>query len=86
MVVFADLPHVQIELGVATEIGIEPTVRHGADLGYIPVLVTDACGAGHEEAGQRTLANLRFMGDALFTTAEEIGKILRGRTGAVTRP
>ena len=25
--------------GIATEIGIEPTVRHGADLGYIPVVV-----------------------------------------------
>ena len=35
-----------IVVGVATEIGIEPTARHGADLGYIPVLVTDACGAG----------------------------------------
>ncbi|HEU5404324.1 MAG TPA: cysteine hydrolase, partial [Terriglobales bacterium] len=30
-------------VGIATEIGIEPTVRHGADLGYIPVIVTDAC-------------------------------------------
>jgi nicotinamidase-related amidase len=27
-----------IIVGVATEIGIEPTARHGADLGYIPVL------------------------------------------------
>ena len=35
--------------GVATEIGIEPTVRHGADLGYIPIVITDACGAGDEE-------------------------------------
>ena len=66
-----------IIVGVATEIGIEPTVRQGADLGYIPVIVTDACGAGHEDAGQRALASLRFMGDALFTTAEEIGRILR---------
>src|SRR5690349_8342992 len=33
-------------MGVAMEVGIEPTVRHAADLGYIPVLVTDACGAG----------------------------------------
>ena len=32
--------------GIATEIGIEPTVRHGADLGFIPVVVEDACGAG----------------------------------------
>src|SRR5207302_8168115 len=66
-----------IIVGVATEIGIEPTVRQGADLGYITVIVTDACGAGHEDAGQRALASLRFMGDALFTTAEEIGRILR---------
>lgn len=26
-------------VGIAMEIGIEPTVRHGADLGYIPVIV-----------------------------------------------
>src|SRR5262247_3379621 len=40
-----------IIVGVATEIGLEPTVRHGCDLGYIPILVTDACGAGDPEAG-----------------------------------
>src|SRR3954454_12976026 len=53
--------------GIATEIGIEPTVRHGADLGYIPVVVEDACGAGDEEAGVRSLESLKFAGDALFT-------------------
>jgi nicotinamidase-related amidase len=37
-------------VGVAMEVGIEPTVRHAADLGYIPVVVVDACGAGHHEA------------------------------------
>lgn len=37
-------------VGIATEIGIEPTVRHGADLSYIPVIVTDACGGGDEVA------------------------------------
>jgi nicotinamidase-related amidase len=62
--------------GVATEIGIEPTVRHAADLGYIPVVVTDACGAGDEEAGQRALASLRFMGDAYFTSVEEFRALL----------
>jgi biuret amidohydrolase len=66
-----------IIVGVAIEIGIEPTVRHAADLGYIPVVVTDACGAGNEEAGQRAIASLRFMGDAFFSTVEEIGGILR---------
>ena len=40
-----------IIVGVATEIGIDPTVKHGADLGYIPIIVRDACGAGHHEAG-----------------------------------
>ena len=63
--------------GVATEIGIEPTVRHAADLGYVPVVIEDACGAGHAEAGERALASLRFMGDALFTTAEEVSGRLR---------
>ncbi len=41
--------------GIATEVGIEPTVRHAADLGFVPVVVTDACGAGHEEAAARSI-------------------------------
>src|SRR5215475_6930632 len=59
-------------VGIATEIGIEPTVRHGADLGYIPVIVTDACGSGHDDAAARSLAGLAFSGDALFTDVETI--------------
>lgn len=70
-----------IIVGVATEIGIEPTIRHAADLGYIPIMVTDACGAGDEEAGQRAVASLKFMGDAFFTSVEEIGLILRKKAG-----
>ncbi|HZM27909.1 MAG TPA: cysteine hydrolase [Gemmatimonadales bacterium] len=64
--------------GVATEVGIEPTVRHGADLGYIPIVVTDACGAGHADAAERALATLRYAGDALFTTVAEICDVLSG--------
>jgi biuret amidohydrolase len=64
--------------GVATEVGIEPTVRHGADLGYIPIVVTDACGAGHADAAERALASLRYAGDALFTTVAEIYDVLSG--------
>ena len=63
--------------GIATEIGIEPTVRHGADLGYIPVVVEDACGAGDEEAGMRSLESLRFAGDAMFTDVANIGSLFR---------
>lgn len=72
--------HTVIIVGVATEIGIEPTVRHAADLGYIPVVVTDACGAGNEEAGQRAIASLRFMGDAFFSTVAELNLVLRNKT------
>lgn len=57
--------------GIATEIGIDPTVRHAADLGLISIVVTDACGAGHHEAGVRSIESLRFAGDALFATTDE---------------
>ncbi len=57
-------------VGIAMEIGIEPTVRHGADLGYIPVVVKDACGFGHRDAAERSIASLEFAGDALFTNAD----------------
>ena len=62
--------------GVATEIGIEPTIRHGADLGYIPIVVTDACGAGHAEAGDRALASMAFMGDAILTDVRSVETVL----------
>ena len=58
--------------GIALEIGIEPTVRQGSDLGYIPVLVKDACGFGHRDAAERSMASLEFAGDALITTADAI--------------
>jgi nicotinamidase-related amidase len=70
-----------IIVGVATEIGIEPTARHGADLGYIAVLVTDACGAGNEEAAKRSVESLKFTGDALITDTETICGVLRKQSG-----
>jgi nicotinamidase-related amidase len=71
-----------IVVGVATEIGIEPTIRHGADLGYIPIVVNDACGAGHADAGERAMASIRFMGDAIMTDTQSICDILGQRTAA----
>ena len=56
--------------GIATEVGIEPTVRHAADLGIIPVVIEDACGAGHAEAAQRSCEALHFAGDAIMTDTE----------------
>ncbi len=67
-------------VGIAMEIGIEPTARHGADLGYIPVIIRDACGFGHAEAAARSIASLEFAGDSLMTTVEEFrAKIRRKR-------
>jgi biuret amidohydrolase len=69
-------------VGLATEIGIEPTVRHGADLGYVPIVVTDACGSGDEQAGERALASLAFLGDAFLTdTATFCGLLERSTHG-----
>lgn len=65
-----------IIVGVATEIGTEPTVRHGADLGFIPVVAKDACEAGDQGAGQRTWINLEHMGDAIITTTDDILQVL----------
>ena len=72
-------------VGVAMEIGIEPSVRHGADLGYIPIVVTDACGPGHPEAAARSIASLKFTGDALLTTTEELCAIWQVNRPAASR-
>src|ERR1700755_190181 len=66
-------------VGVATEIGIEPTVRHAGDLGFIPVVVTDACAAGNPEAGMRALESLRFLGDAFLTDVSGFRDALMSR-------
>jgi nicotinamidase-related amidase len=54
-------------VGVATEIGIEPTVRHASDLGFIPIVIADACAPGNADAGARSMETLRFLGDAMLT-------------------
>jgi nicotinamidase-related amidase len=67
-------------VGVALEVGIEPTVRHSADLGYIPIVVRDACGAGDEAAGDRALEALMFAGDAIIADADAVTASLTGTT------
>ena len=63
-------------VGIATEVGIDPTVRHGADLGLIPVVVTDACGAGNHAAAKRSLDALATAGDAILTDIATITGLL----------
>jgi biuret amidohydrolase len=63
-------------VGVALEVGVELTVRHAADLGYVPIVLTDACGAGDPAAGERSLEALRFAGDAILTDAAGFAEAL----------
>jgi nicotinamidase-related amidase len=63
-------------VGIAVEIGIEPTVRHAMDLGYVPVVVVDACGSGHKESAERALAGLRFTGGSYQTDLATIRRLM----------
>jgi nicotinamidase-related amidase len=63
--------------GIAMEVGIEPTARHAADVGFIPVIVADACGYGHKDAATRSLDGLRFSGDAMITDVSTFRTLLR---------
>jgi biuret amidohydrolase len=72
-------------VGVAMEVGIEPTVRHGADCGLIPVVVTDACGAGDQVAAKRSLDGLAAAGDAVLTDVATITGLLAQARGGPTR-
>jgi nicotinamidase-related amidase len=65
-------------IGIALEVGIGPTVHHALDLGYIPVIVTDACGSRDKEAASRVLAGLQFTGGSYQTDAVTIGRLMRG--------
>jgi len=62
--------------GIAMEIGIEPTCRHAADLGIVPIVIEDACGHGDAAAAQRSIEALRFTGDALITDARRFIEML----------
>jgi hypothetical protein len=47
------------------------------------VFVTDACGAGNEEAARRSIENFKFIGDAFVTDTETICRTLRGVSKSV---
>jgi nicotinamidase-related amidase len=65
-----------IIVGIALEIGIDPTCRHGADLGLWPILVKDACGAGSATAADHALAALEHMGDSIMTDVKTVCELL----------
>ncbi|MQY19263.1 cysteine hydrolase family protein [Nocardia macrotermitis] len=65
--------------GVALEIGIAPTVTHSTDLGFIPVVIGDACGGRDEAAMDRARADFAFQGNAIVTEVDAILPLLNGK-------
>jgi hypothetical protein len=45
-------------------------------LGYIPIVVTDACGCGDPMDAERSVASMKFTGDAILTHTEAIAATL----------
>jgi nicotinamidase-related amidase len=68
-------------VGIALEVGIEPTVRHATDLGYVPIVVTDACGSRDKVAARRALDSLAFAGGSLQTDVKTICALFRRSRG-----
>lgn len=64
-------------IGIALEIGIEPTVRHALDLNYLPIVVTDACGSKTPDLHRRSLATLAETGEVFTATTDEITSLLQ---------
>jgi biuret amidohydrolase len=71
-------------VGIATEIGIEPTARHASDLGFITVLLADACGAGHQAAAERSWESLRFAGEAVISDVASFSSLISRQPGYQT--
>ncbi len=71
-------------VGIALEVGIEPSVRHATDLGYIPIVVADACGSRDKAAARRSLDALAFAGGTLQTDTATICSLFRGQREART--
>lgn len=63
-------------VGAVLEFGIEPTMRHAADLGYVPILIQDACYSFSEQNRARSLENLKSVG--LITDIDTFSKTLHG--------
>src|SRR5580658_3977245 len=64
-------------MGIALEIGIEPTPRAATALGSLPVLISDAWGWGDKPAAARSLATLETFGGSVKTDVNTIGPLFR---------
>ena len=67
-----------ILVGAVLEIGIEPTARHAADPGFLPVVVEDACGVVDGDAAARSLASLDYSLMSYRATTAQVEEALSG--------
>ncbi|MEM2056589.1 MAG: isochorismatase family protein, partial [Thermoplasmatales archaeon] len=47
--------------GIATEIGVETSVRHAQNLGFIPIVIKDAVSSRDKDAHERSLKNMSAL-------------------------
>jgi biuret amidohydrolase len=68
-------------VGVVLEIGIAPTVSHATDLGYVPVVIADACGSVEAAAREQALTAIAHTHMSLTTDAATFCRLLRVAAG-----
>jgi biuret amidohydrolase len=66
-----------IIVGIALEVGLEPTVRQGADLNYVPIVVTDACGSKTPQLKARSLATLEETGEVIAVDTTQLVPLMK---------
>jgi biuret amidohydrolase len=62
--------------GIALEVGIGPTVRQALDLNYIPVVVSDACGAKTAQNKDRVLTEFADTGEVIMVDTQTLLPLL----------
>ncbi len=62
--------------GIALEVGIGPTVRQALDLNYIPIVVSDACGAKTAQNKDRVLAEFADTGEVIVVDTDTLLPLL----------
>jgi nicotinamidase-related amidase len=67
-----------IIVGIALEVGIEPTVRQALDLNYIPIVVSDACGAKNAENKTRVVSEFTDNGEVIMVDSDTLIRALSG--------
>ena len=64
-------------VGAVLQIGIEPTARHAADVGFLPVVIDDACDVVDGDAAQGSIASLDYSLLSYRGSAEDVLHALR---------